>query len=311
MDSNVLERERGITIRAKHCTVTWKDTRINIVDTPGHADFSGEVERVLSMVDSVLLLVDAKEGPMPQTRYVLMRALKLGLRPIVIINKVDLKDANPHQALNETFDLFLELGADDRQADFAVLYGSGLDGWLVRDLDKDKHEGMQALFETIIAEVPPPKAVHDAPFRLGHLDPTLPLACPLDQEIRAHDELAGAAAVRIGEARPQEIQMVPGRAQRRVRSKPRCQHPRFCDRDVGTLREQAEVVLDCLGHCLVDGQRRPRRLSPRRGCKAKNENHLGCECRNCRSRWEPHGSEPPSRPHGDATSLKEPSDGSD
>jgi GTP-binding protein len=166
MDSNVLERERGITIRAKHCTVFWKDTRINIVDTPGHADFSGEVERVLSMVDSVLLLVDAKEGPMPQTRYVLMRALRLGLRPVVIINKVDLRDADPHRALNETFDLFLELGADDRQADFPVLYGSGLHGWLVRDLEKDAHEGMTALFETLVTEVAPPKVNPGAPFRM-------------------------------------------------------------------------------------------------------------------------------------------------
>jgi GTP-binding protein len=166
MDSNVLERERGITIRAKHCTVTWHGYRINIVDTPGHADFSGEVERVLSMVDSVLLLVDAKEGPMPQTRYVLMRALRLGLRPIVVINKVDLKDADPQRALDETFDLFLELAATDRQADFPVLYGSGQEGWLVRDLERDKHEGLTALFETIIKEVPPPQVKRDAPFRM-------------------------------------------------------------------------------------------------------------------------------------------------
>ncbi len=164
MDSNELERERGITIRAKHCTVEWNDHLINIIDTPGHADFSGEVERVLSMVDSVLLLVDANEGPMPQTRYVLMRALKLGLRPIVIINKVDRPNADPVEALNETFDLFIELGASDRQGDFAVLYGSGLDGWLVRDLEHDPREGMQALFETIVAEVPPPAVNPDAPF---------------------------------------------------------------------------------------------------------------------------------------------------
>ena len=113
MDSNDLERERGITIRSKHCTVEWGGYLINIVDTPGHADFSGEVERVLSMVDSVLLLVDANEGPMPQTRYVLMRALRLGLRPIVVVNKVDRPHADPHGALDKTFDLFLELGATD------------------------------------------------------------------------------------------------------------------------------------------------------------------------------------------------------
>lgn len=166
MDSHDLERERGITIRSKHCTVEWRDHLINIVDTPGHADFSGEVERVLSMVDSVLLLVDANEGPMPQTRYVLMRALRLGLRPIVVVNKVDRPNADPHGALDKTFDLFLELGATDEQADFPVVYGSALEGWIVRDPDTDPHEGMDALFETIVDEVPPPKAKLDAPFRM-------------------------------------------------------------------------------------------------------------------------------------------------
>ncbi|RKX25184.1 MAG: translational GTPase TypA [Candidatus Zixiibacteriota bacterium] len=156
MDNNVLERERGITIRSKHCTVTWDDYLINIIDTPGHADFSGEVERVLSMVDSVLLLVDAIEGPMPQTRYVLMRALKLGLRPIVVVNKIDRPNARPDYALNKTFDLFIELGATDEQANFPVLYGSGLDGWFVNDLRQQEHRGMDALFRMIIDEVPPP-----------------------------------------------------------------------------------------------------------------------------------------------------------
>ncbi|KAA3631819.1 MAG: translational GTPase TypA [Calditrichaeota bacterium] len=166
MDNNVLERERGITIRSKHCTVNWNDYLINIVDTPGHADFSGEVERVLSMVDSVLLLVDANEGPMPQTRYVLMRALKLGLRPIVIVNKVDRPNARPDYALNKTFDLFIELGADDEQAHFPVLYGSGLDGWFVNDLDKEEHSGMDALFETIVEYVPAPKVIADGQFKM-------------------------------------------------------------------------------------------------------------------------------------------------
>jgi GTP-binding protein len=165
MDSYDLERERGITIRSKHCTVEWNGYLINIVDTPGHADFSGEVERVLSMVDSVLLLVDANEGPMPQTRYVLMRALRLGLRPMVV-NKVDRPNADPHGALDQTFDLFLELGATDEQADFPVVYGSALEGWIVRDPDNDPHEGMDALFETIVEEVPPPKAKLGAPFRM-------------------------------------------------------------------------------------------------------------------------------------------------
>ena len=164
MDNNELERERGITIRAKHCSITWEDHLINIVDTPGHADFSGEVERILSMVDSVLLLVDANEGPMPQTRYVLMRALRLGLHPIVVVNKVDRPQAQPASALDKTFDLFVELGATDAQCDFPVLYGSGLNGWLVRDLDTEPHEGMDALFETIVAHVPPPEGDPDAPF---------------------------------------------------------------------------------------------------------------------------------------------------
>lgn len=166
MDNNTLERERGITIRAKHCTVSWNDYLINIIDTPGHADFSGEVERVLSMVDSVLLLVDANEGPMPQTRYVLMRALRLGLRPIVVINKVDRPNARPDYALNKTFDLFIELGATDEQAHFPVLYGSGLDGWFVRDLDKEAHEGMDPLFETVVSNVPPPAVDEEGPFKM-------------------------------------------------------------------------------------------------------------------------------------------------
>ncbi len=164
MDNNELERERGITIRAKHCTVEWKDYLINIIDTPGHADFSGEVERILSMVDTVLLLVDANEGPMPQTRYVLMRALKLGFKPIVIINKADRPNAEPDRVLDKTFDLFVELGANDEQCDFATLYGSGLHGWLVRNLAADAHEGMEALFETIVEKVPHPTGEQDAPF---------------------------------------------------------------------------------------------------------------------------------------------------
>ena len=164
MDNNPIERERGITIRSKHCTVTWNDYLINIIDTPGHADFSGEVERVLSMVDSVLLLVDANEGPMPQTRYVLMRALKLGLRPIVIVNKVDRPNARPDHALDKTFDLFIDLGATDEQAQFPILFGSGLDGWFVNDLDKEPHSGMDALFQTIIKEVPPPAVNQDGDF---------------------------------------------------------------------------------------------------------------------------------------------------
>jgi len=164
MDNDELERERGITIRSKHCSVQWKDYLINIIDTPGHADFSGEVERVLCMVDSVLLLVDANEGPMPQTRYVLMRALKAGLKPIVVLNKVDRPNANVQAALNATFDLFLELGATDEQADFPVLYGSGLHGWFVKDMEHEEREGMDALFETIINYVPAPLGDVNKPF---------------------------------------------------------------------------------------------------------------------------------------------------
>jgi len=167
MDAGTIERERGITIKAKHCTVEWGGYKINIIDTPGHADFSGEVERVLSMVDSVLLLVDANEGPMPQTRYVLMRALRLGLKPIVIVNKVDRPNANPAAALDKTFDLFIELGANEEQCDFPVLYGSGLQGWFVEDMadgaDRSK-AGMDDLFRTIIDKVPAPDARMDKPF---------------------------------------------------------------------------------------------------------------------------------------------------
>ncbi|MDO9509200.1 MAG: translational GTPase TypA [Thermovirgaceae bacterium] len=165
MDSNELEKERGITIRSKHCTVTWKDYLINLIDTPGHADFSGEVERVLSTVDSVLLLVDANEGPMPQTRYVLRHALKMGLRPLVFINKADRPGAEVADTLDKTFDLFVELGATDEQTDFPVIYGSGLQGWAVKDLSEDSpNENMDALFDMIIEHVPAPRAVLGAPF---------------------------------------------------------------------------------------------------------------------------------------------------
>jgi GTP-binding protein len=130
MDSNDLEKERGITILAKATSVVWKDTRINIVDTPGHADFGGEVERILNMVDSAIVLVDAAEGPMPQTKFVVSKALKLGLRPIVAINKVDKPDARTIEVINEVFDLFAALDATDEQLDFPILYGSGKQGWM-------------------------------------------------------------------------------------------------------------------------------------------------------------------------------------
>ena len=140
MDSNDLERERGITILAKCTSVLWKDTRINIVDTPGHADFGGEVERILNMVDGVVVLVDASEGPLPQTKFVVSKALKRGLRPIVAINKIDRPDERHLEVLNEIFDLFANLDATDEQLDFPVLYGSGRDGWMATDPEGPKDD---------------------------------------------------------------------------------------------------------------------------------------------------------------------------
>ena len=165
LDSGDIERERGITILAKCTSVQWKDVRINIVDTPGHADFGGEVERILSMVDGVILLVDAAEGPLPQTKFVVGKALKLGLKPIVVINKIDRQDARPDEVLNEVFDLFVHLGATDEQLDFPTLYASGREGWAVRDL-KEPHKDITPLFETIMDYVPEPQRQSDAPFSM-------------------------------------------------------------------------------------------------------------------------------------------------
>jgi len=165
MDSNDLERERGITILAKAASVEWKGTRINIVDTPGHADFGGEVERILNMVDGALVLVDAAEGPLPQTKFVVSKALKMGLKPIVVINKVDRSDARATQVVNEVFDLFAALDATDEQLDFPILYGSAKQGWMAKDLDGPKDQGMQPLFDLVLSHVKPP-AVQDGPFRL-------------------------------------------------------------------------------------------------------------------------------------------------
>lgn len=165
MDSNDLEKERGITILSKNTAIRWNEYRINIVDTPGHADFGGEVERVLSMVDSVLLLVDAVEGPMPQTRFVTQKALQHGLKPIVVINKIDRPGARSDWALDQTFDLFDNLGATDDQLDFPVIYGSGLQGFT--GYDADCHEGdMTPLLETIIEKVSPPDVDVDGPFQM-------------------------------------------------------------------------------------------------------------------------------------------------
>ena len=167
MDSNDIERERGITILAKATSVEWKGARINIVDTPGHADFGGEVERILSMVDGVCLLVDAAEGPMPQTKFVTSKALALGLRPIVVLNKVDKPAAEPDRALNEVFDLFANLGATDEQLDFPVLYASGINGWADAELDGPRKD-MSALFELVLRHVKEPKqvAARAEPFKM-------------------------------------------------------------------------------------------------------------------------------------------------
>jgi len=165
MDSNDLERERGITILAKCTSVVWDDTHINIVDTPGHADFGGEVERILSMVDGVIVLVDAAEGPMPQTKFVVGKALKLGLKPIVAINKVDRPDARITEVVNEVFDLFAALDATDDQLDFPILYGSGKNGWMSDKPDGSHEEGMKPLFDLVLKHVAPP-VVEEGPFRL-------------------------------------------------------------------------------------------------------------------------------------------------
>ena len=166
MDSNELERERGITILAKCTSVDWQGHRINIVDTPGHADFGGEVERILSMVDGVVLLVDSAEGALPQTKFVLSKALGLGLRPIVVVNKVDRGDARPHEVHDEIFDLFSALGASEEQLDFPTLFAVGRDGWAVRNLENDTPKDLSPLFQLVLDHVPPPKRDLDAPFSM-------------------------------------------------------------------------------------------------------------------------------------------------
>ncbi len=165
MDSNDLERERGITILAKPTSIQWKDTRINIIDTPGHADFGGEVERVLHMADGVILLTDAAEGPMPQTKFVLGKALKQGLRPIVIINKIDRPDGRPEEVVDEVFDLFVSLDANDAQLDFPILYASGRDGWCTKELD-DPRENLHPLLDLVMEYVPPPNVIEGKPFAM-------------------------------------------------------------------------------------------------------------------------------------------------
>jgi len=169
MDNHAIERERGITILAKNCAVRWQDTHINILDTPGHADFGGEVERALSMVDGVVLLIDAQEGPMPQTRFVTKKALALGLKPIVVVNKVDKPGADPDKVINAAFDLFDKLGATDEQLDFPVVYASGINGWSALEQGKAGTQwgpDMSALFETILQHVPAAQGDVDAPLQM-------------------------------------------------------------------------------------------------------------------------------------------------
>ncbi|MBE7730740.1 translational GTPase TypA [Komagataeibacter sp. FXV3] len=165
MDSNDLERERGITILAKCTSVVWKDTRINIIDTPGHADFGGEVERILSMVDGAVVLVDSAEGALPQTKFVVGKALARGLKPIVVVNKIDRGDARPDEVHNEIFDLFAALGANDEQLDFPMLYASGRQGWADMEIDGPRKD-LSPLFDLILRHVPPPKVNKDAPFAM-------------------------------------------------------------------------------------------------------------------------------------------------
>jgi GTP-binding protein len=165
LDSNDLERERGITILAKATSLVWQNTRINIVDTPGHADFGGEVERILNMVDGALVLVDAAEGPLPQTKFVVSKALKMGLKPIVVINKVDRSDARPTEVANAVFDLFAALDASEAQLDFPILYGSAKQGWMAPDTAGPKDRGMAPLFDLVVRHVPPPQ-IEDGLFRM-------------------------------------------------------------------------------------------------------------------------------------------------
>ena len=165
LDSNDLERERGITILAKCTSVNWGETRINIVDTPGHADFGGEVERILSMVDGVLLLVDASEGPMPQTKFVTAKALNLGLRPIVVVNKIDRPDARAYEVQDEVFELFTALDASDEQLDFPTIFASAKEGW-AGNIPDGPHECMSELFRQIIDYVPAPVSDVNSPFRM-------------------------------------------------------------------------------------------------------------------------------------------------
>src|SRR5690242_18958852 len=201
MDSNDLERERGITILAKNCAIRYQGTHIDIVDTPGHADFGGEVERVLSMVDGVLLLVDAVEGPMPQTRFVTRKALAHGLKPIVVVNKVDRPGARPDWVVNQTFDLFDKLGAAEEQLDFPVIYASALEGWALTT--KERGANLEPLFEAILKHVPVRDEDPEGPLQLQ--------ICSLDYS--SYVGKIGIGRIKRGKLRPaQEILVCHGNA---------------------------------------------------------------------------------------------------
>lgn len=197
MDSGDIEKERGITILSKNCAIQYGDTHINIVDTPGHADFGGEVERVLSMVDSVLLLVDAQEGPMPQTRFVTRKALGLGLKPIVVVNKIDRPGARPDWVIDQTFDLFDKLGASEEQLDFPVIYASGLNGFAVEKID-DERTDMRPLFEAVLKYVPAPQVDVDGPLQLQ--------ICSLDYS--TYMGQLGIGRIKRGRIRPHQDVMI-------------------------------------------------------------------------------------------------------
>ncbi len=236
LDSNALERERGITILAKNISVTYRGVKINVIDTPGHADFGGEVERVLRMADGVLLLVDAAEGPLPQTRFVLRKALALHLPAIVVINKVDRSDARPHEVLDEVFELFLSLGADDRHLDFAVLYASGRQGFARYQLE-DGHNGMEPLFETILSRIPAPEVRPDDPLRM--------LVTNIDfSEYTGRGAVGRVFAGRIEENRPLAVVKRDGRVTTCV--------PKRVVTFEG-LRREPRAVVEAGEICLVEG----------------------------------------------------------
>ena len=219
MDSNDIEKERGITILAKNCAIEYGGTRINIVDTPGHADFGGEVERVLSMVDGVLLLVDAVEGPMPQTRFVTRKALALGLKAIVVVNKIDRPGARPGWVIDQTFELFDKLGASDEQLDFPVIYASALQGWASTD-HTERRPDMSALYEAVLAHVPAPAAEVDKPlqFQISTLD------------YNSYVGRIGIGRIRRGSVRPGQ-QVTPATAMKTAarRKSPRYSPSRGCN----------------------------------------------------------------------------------